>query len=103
QSFASQATTVEYNSLGQVKRYEDADSNETKTTYDAYGRPVTITDGRGTQTIGYDPTTGLRTSLEVSGVGTFTARYDADGNMVEQGLPDGLTRKTTYNVADEPT
>lgn len=103
ESFDSQATTIEYNSTGQVKRYEDADGNVTTTTYDAYGRPSTITDGRGSQTITYDPTSGLPTTLEVSGVGTFTAHYDADGNLIEQSLPNGLTRKTTYNVADEPT
>jgi len=41
--------------------------------------------------------------MEVSGVGTFTATYDADGNLIERGLPNGLTAKTTFNQADEPT
>jgi RHS repeat-associated protein len=43
------------------------------------------------------------TSLEVSGVGTFTAAYDADGDLIHRGLPNGITANTTYNVADEPT
>src|SRR4029077_3499411 len=34
--------------------------------------------------------------------GTFTATYDADGNLVERGLPNGLTAKTSYNVVDQP-
>src|SRR4029077_1247973 len=101
--FDGQATTTTYNSLGQPTSYEDADGNETKTTYDAYGRPVTTTDARGSRTVTYDPVSGLPISLEVSGVGTSTARYDADGDLVETPLPNGLNRKTTYNAAGEPT
>jgi RHS repeat-associated protein len=101
--FDNQATTTTYNSLGQVTEYEDADGGKTKTTYDAYGRPATVTDGKGTQTFHYDETSGVLTSLEVSGVGTFTAAYDADGDLIRRGLPNGLAATTTYNVADEPT
>jgi RHS repeat-associated protein len=100
--FDSQATTTEYDSLGNVKKYEDADGNKGETTYDAYGRPVTTTDGRGSQTVTYDPASGLATKLEVSGVGTFTARYDADGDLVEAALPNGILAKRAYNAAGEP-
>jgi len=86
-----------------VTKYEDADGAVTETTYDAYGRPVTIKDPRGTETMHYDEASGALTSMEVSGVGTFTATYDADGDLIERGLPNGLTAKTTYNQADEPT
>jgi RHS repeat-associated protein len=102
-SYDTQATTTAYNALGQVTEYEDADGNKSKTTYDVDGRPVTIGDPKGSQTVTYDPTSGLPTKLEDSAAGTFTASYDADGNLVERGLPDGLTAKTTYNEADEPT
>jgi RHS repeat-associated protein len=101
--FDSQASTTIYNALGQVTGYEDADGNKTKTTYDVDGRPISTADGKGSQTITYDPTSGLPTKLEDSAAGTFTASYDADGNMVERTLPDGLTAKTTYNEVDEPT
>lgn len=101
--FDTQATAVTYDSLGRVKRYEDADGNVAETTYDAYGRPVTTTDGRGSKTITYDAGSGMPTKLEVSGIGTFTARYDADNDLVEETLPNGLSRKTTYNAAGEPT
>jgi RHS repeat-associated protein len=101
--FDSQATTTTYNALGQVTEYVDADGAATKTTYDAYGRPTTITDPRGTETLHYDEASGVLTSMEVSGVGTFTASYDADGDLISRGLPDGLTAKTTYNQAGEPT
>jgi RHS repeat-associated protein len=98
-----EATTATYNALGQVTEYEDADGNKAKTTYDVDGRPVTMTDGKGSQTVTYDPTSGLPTRLEDSAAGTFTASYDADGNMVERTLPNGITAKTTYNEVDEPT
>jgi RHS repeat-associated protein len=96
-----QATTATYDALGRVKEYEDADGNVAKTTFDLDGRPVTITDGKGSQTMIYDATSGLPVKLEDSAAGTFTAAYDADGNMTERTLPDGLTAKTTYNETGE--
>jgi RHS repeat-associated protein len=100
--FDSQATTTTYDSLGRPTAYEDADGNVSSTTYDLLGRPVTTSDGKGIQTRTYDPTSGLLVKLEDSAAGTFTASYDADGNMVEEGLPNGLVAKTTYNEASEP-
>jgi RHS repeat-associated protein len=103
EKFDTQATTIEYDALGRVKQYEDADGNKATTTYDLDSRPVTTNDAKGTQTVTYDPTSGLATKLEDSAAGTFTASYDADGNLVERVLPNGLTAKTTYNEVDEPT
>jgi RHS repeat-associated protein len=100
--FKTQATTTTYDALGRSIKYEDADGNKSETTYDVDGRPVTMTDNRGSQAITYDPASGLPTKLEDSAAGTFTASYDADGNLVERGLPNGLTAKTSYNEADEP-
>ncbi len=101
--FDSQETKATYDALGRVKEYEDADGNVTKTTYDVDGRPVTTSDGKGSETYTYDSVTGLLTKLEDSAAGTFTAAYDADGNQTERTLPDGLTAKTTFNEAGEPT
>jgi RHS repeat-associated protein len=100
--FDTQATTTTYDALGRVKEYEDADGNVAKTTYDVEGRPATTSDAKGSQTYHYDSVTGLLTELTDSAAGTFTAAYDADGNLVERTLPDGLTAKTTYNEADQP-
>jgi RHS repeat-associated protein len=100
--FDSQASTNTYNALGQVTEYVDADGNKTKLTYDVDGRPLTVTDNKGSQTISYDPTSGLESTLVDSAAGSFTASYDADGNLVEQTLPNGITAKTTYNEVDEP-
>jgi RHS repeat-associated protein len=103
EGFDTQATTTVYDALGRPTEYKDADGNKSTTTYDVDGRPITTNDGKGTQTATYDATSGLLTKLEDSAAGTFTAAYDADGNMTERTLPDGLTAKTTYNEVDEPT
>ncbi len=101
-TFDTQATTTTYDSLGRVTKYQDAGGNKSETKYDLDGRPVTLTDSKGNQTLHYDEVSGALTTLEDSAAGTFTAAYDADGNMVEHTLPNGLTARTTYNEAGEP-
>jgi RHS repeat-associated protein len=101
--FDSQETKTSYDALGRPKTYEDADGNKAETTYDIDGRPVKASDNKGSQTVRYDATSGLPVELEDSAAGVFTASYDADGNLVSRSLPDGLTAATTYNEVDEPT
>ncbi|MGE5527129.1 MAG: RHS repeat-associated core domain-containing protein, partial [Methanosarcina sp.] len=101
--FDNQALVTTYDSLGRVKAYADADGNTTTTTYDLMGRPQTVNDGKGTQTMVYDPLTGVPTELQDSAAGTFTASYDAEGNITSQVLPNGLVSKTSYDPAGEPT
>jgi RHS repeat-associated protein len=101
--FDNQATRTSYDALGRPVEYEDADGNVSNVTYDLEGRPLTKTDAKGSQTYHYDSVTGLLTELTDSGAGTFTAKYDADGNLIERTLPNGLTARTTYNQVDEPT
>jgi RHS repeat-associated protein len=97
--FDTQATTKSYDALGRVTTYEDADGNKSETTYDSFGRTSTFYDGKGTQTVEYDSATSLVTKLTDSAAGIFTAGYDADGNMVKRGLPDGLTAEATIDPA----
>jgi RHS repeat-associated protein len=99
----SQETATGYDALGRPVEYLDADGNVSTITYDIDGRPVSTTDGKGTQNLYYDATSGLPTKLEDSAAGTFTAAYNADGAMTEEGLPNGLVAKTTYDEAGEPT
>lgn len=98
----TQAAITAYDKLGRPVKYTDADGNTSEATYDLLGRPAKIYDGKGTQTFGYDATSGLLTTLEDSAAGTFTAAYDADGNMIERGLPNGLVAKTTYDEVGAP-
>lgn len=103
EGFDNQATITGYDKLDRPVEYVDADGNVSTVTYDVDGRPVSTTDGKGTQTMSYDPTSGLLTKLEDSAAGSFTAAYNAEGNMTEEGLPNGLVAKTTYNESGEPT
>jgi RHS repeat-associated protein len=100
---SERAVTTTYDALGRVKSYVDADGVESSYSYDLLGRPVSAYDGKGTQTMSYDKTSGMLTSLTDSAAGTFTAAYDAEGNLLEEGLPDGLLAKTAYNEAGEAT
>ncbi|HET7120213.1 MAG TPA: RHS repeat-associated core domain-containing protein [Solirubrobacterales bacterium] len=98
--FDTQATTTNYDALGRVSSYEDADGNKAETVYDSFGRPSSFSDGKGSQSLEYDPVTGLLIKLTDSAAGAFTASYDADGNMVRRGLPNGLTAESTYDATD---
>jgi RHS repeat-associated protein len=99
--FDNQAVTSAYDTLGRPTSYEDADGNKATTTYDLLGRPVTVGDAKDTQTLRYDANTGLLIELEDSAAGLFTASYDADGNLVKRGLPNGLTAETSFNASGE--
>lgn len=98
----NQAVISTYDTLGRLTSYEDADGSKATTTYDLLSRPLTVSDPKGTQTMKYDANTGLPVELEDSAAGVFTASYDADGNLVKRGLPDGLTAEATFDPAGEP-
>jgi RHS repeat-associated protein len=96
-----QSNMVSYDALGRVKTYKDADEVTSEFTYDLLGRTSTVSDGKGTQAYRYDPATGLMVELEDSAAGVFTAAYDADRQMIQQGFPDGLTKTTTFDASGE--
>jgi len=98
----NQATTTTYDALGRAVAYEDADGNKSTVTYDALGRPATVYDGKGTQTMEYNAVTGLLVGLHDSEAGSFTASYDADGNLVKRVLPNTLVAETTFDPAGAP-
>lgn len=102
EGFDSEAVTTTYDSLGRPISYEDADGGTSGTAYDLLGRPVVVSDDKGAQTMTYDATSGALVELEDSAAGTFTAAYDADGNLTEQTLPNGLTAQTIYDDAGVP-
>ena len=99
EGFDSQRLTTTYDQLGRPIEYQDADGNVSKVAYDLLGRPVDTFDGKGTQEVHYDEASGVATEMTDSAAGTFKATYNADGQMTEQLLPDGLAQKIGYDPA----
>lgn len=82
-----------YDALGRITSYTDADANAATRTFEVGGRPETESDGKGTRTFAYDggdERRGLLTMVVDSQAGTFTASYDADGNVRSQTWPNGI-------------
>ena len=92
-----------YNTLGQLVEYVDADGNGSTYKYDVDGRSTEASDGKGTQTYIYDETTGERTTLKDSAAGTFTATYDAEGNLLSEHFPNNMNELYTIDATGETT
>ncbi|GIF10045.1 RHS repeat-associated core domain-containing protein [Actinoplanes teichomyceticus] len=96
-----------YDSLGRTVSYTDADGVTSTTTYDVASRPRAVNDGKGTRTLGYDDAAegrGLVSQLVDSQVGSFTnVGYDADGQLITETRPDGLTVNHFYDETGTPT
>ncbi|MFI9550484.1 RHS repeat domain-containing protein [Nonomuraea endophytica] len=83
----------------------DADGNTSITTYTLDNQIATVNDGKGVTTYTYDGISaegrterrGIPVKIEASGVGVFTAAYDADGQLVQQTYPNGLTASYRYD------
>ncbi|MET7784685.1 DNRLRE domain-containing protein [Streptomyces sp. NPDC005388] len=91
--------TRAYDKLGRQVSYKDGTGNTAVTEYDAFDRPVKVTDSApSTTTYTYDHTLeprGMATSMTDSVAGTFTAAYDADGNLSNETLPGGTNLSVT--------
>ncbi|MFJ4676256.1 DNRLRE domain-containing protein [Kitasatospora sp. NPDC088783] len=87
--------TKTYDKLGRILSYQDADGATTTSQYDALDRLTKVTDAApSTTTYTYDTSVdprGLLTQLTDSVAGTFSARYNADGDVVSEQLPGGYT------------
>ncbi|MEV7603558.1 ricin-type beta-trefoil lectin domain protein, partial [Kitasatospora sp. NPDC089797] len=93
-------------SLGRLISYTDADGATTTTEFDRYGKPTKVSDPTGSTSYTYDRAKeprGLVTSINDSVAGEFTAKYGADGQLVEQSYPGGIVRKDTFNAVGEAT
>jgi RHS repeat-associated protein len=106
----TKSLTSEYNTLGQLTSYTDANANVTNYEYETEKdyRLTHVSDGEGTsgastQTYAYNATTGALASLKDSAAGTFTAGYDVEGNLTTEGYPNGMNANYTYNQVGEPT
>lgn len=96
EGFDTQEVKTTYDKLARPVKSFDADGNVSEVEYDLLGRPTKVFDGKGTQVTTYDEESGLPTAMTDSAAGTFKAAYNADGQMTEQLLPNGLAQKVGY-------
>jgi RHS repeat-associated protein len=92
--------TRTYDNLGRLKTYQDASGTTSTYAYDEMDRISTFDDGKDTQTYTYQSSSderGLLTKIVDSGAGTITGTYDADGDLVDESLPNGLDRCSTVD------
>jgi RHS repeat-associated protein len=103
QSTSSESLKSVFNTLGQLTSYTDADGNISTLEYEPEqaARLKKINDGKGIQTLTYNETTGQVKELVDSAAGTFTAGYDPEGNLTNEGYPNGMTSTYTLNTAGE--
>jgi len=94
--------TTEYDSVGRVVGYKDADGVTSTTKYDLDGRTTEVSDGKGTQVYGYDSSSGLLTSLADSQAGAFSAEYNSIGQLVSQTYPGGMKSHYAYDETETP-
>ena len=106
QSASTENVKSEYNTLGQITNYTDADGNQSTYEYET-GKDYRVTkmsDGKGTRTFEYDETTGAVKELkDTAGVNTltFTAAYDVEGNMTSETYSNAMTANYIRNTAGE--
>jgi RHS repeat-associated protein len=105
QSSEGHTITSDYNTLGQLTSYTDAAENTSTYEYDIDGRIKKTYDGKGTQTYTYSETTGLLSELADSSNAAmkFTASYDAEGNLLTEGYPNGMNADYAYDAIGQPT
>jgi RHS repeat-associated protein len=104
---SGQTVTHTYDQLGREISYVDGAGNTAATQYDALGRVVKTTDSApSTTTYTYDTTKdprGVETSRTDSVAGTFTAAYNADGDLTTESLPGGYTLTITQDETGAET
>jgi RHS repeat-associated protein len=108
QSTSSESLKSEYNTLGQLTSYTDADGNQSIYEYEKEKdyRLKKANDGKGSQTYEYDETTGNVKELkdtEGTSTLTFMAAYDVEGNMTSETYPNAMSANYAHNAAGETT
>jgi RHS repeat-associated protein len=96
----------QYDTLGRMTSYTDADGNVSTSTYDLLSQVATNSDGKATRTYTYDGGSerrGLPTQVVDSQLGSFTGTYDAAGTLTSQSWPNGITVTTGYDETAAPS
>jgi streptogramin lyase len=110
ESAEGKSLSSEYNRLGQLIKYTDADGNSAKYTYAGPENDYLLTEasdssssGTTKQSYEYDSTTKLRSKLIDSSAGSFTASYDIEGKLQSVSYPYGICAAYAYNSIGEAT
>ncbi len=96
--------TYTYDRNGNLLTVSYADGTPGVTTvYDAYNRPVTVTDALGTRTIAYDASSRVTSVDGPWANDTITFSYDTLGRKTGLALQGGLTASYSYDALDRLT
>jgi streptogramin lyase len=98
------------NTLGQLESYTDSEGNTAKFKYAGPEGNELLEEmsdssnkGESSQKYTYNETTKERTKLVDSAAGTFTASYDAEGQMTSEVYPNEMCANYTNNSVGEAT
>ena len=97
---------MQYDRLGRIENYMDADGGLASYKYDIDGRILGIKiytptlETRGEQTYTY-ATSGFMTRLIDSAAGTFKATYDVAGRIMSETYPNSMTATYTRNAVGQ--
>ena len=95
--------TFEYDGNGNVVRHTDEAGNESTTTYNNHGQPLTLTNPTlGTTTFTYNPD-GTRATRSDHAGNTTTFEYDGLHRLIRTTHPDSSVREFGYDVRDNKT
>ncbi|MFE0349481.1 hypothetical protein [Streptomyces griseoluteus] len=101
------SATWSYDQLGRGMSSTDADGNTASVQYDALDRPTQTSDSApSTTTYTYDTTKdprGVPTGQTDSKAGSFSATYDADGNLSKESMPGSITLKVATDETGQAT
>ncbi len=93
----------QFDALGRVTRYVDADGEVTEYAYDLLGRVTSVRDSRAQQSYRYDALTGYLVGLDDSAVGSFAAEYDDDGRILSEEFPNHVRAVTSFDPSGAAT
>ncbi|WP_309081847.1 DNRLRE domain-containing protein, partial [Zhihengliuella sp.] len=102
---------------GRTVKYTNADNDVTTTAYNSIGEVQKVTTPHGSTEYWYGAATGhgtseyraLPTKMVISNhgaagtTGTYTAAYDAAGNLTTQTMPGGISQVRSYDTAGRVT
>ena len=101
----SKTITRSYDSLGRLSTYEDSSGNTSVYGYDLNDRVISVDDGKSTRAISYHDAGEngpFATSIVDADAGTFSATWDAGGDLHTLTYPNSLVATITRDATGTP-